>query len=187
MTPTPDKPLPLTSATISTVSSTVSQALSQTAGGLIGTAGPSLTTTFPCPNGGSVTTTPSVTSGIPAMDGSPAVVTISSRTDFNDCRSQSVVIRGDPYLLTTGELTFAPSAPGTQTYSGTSTTHTSGGLRFITDGGEGRVQYDCTLVITSKNAGDGNLQVSITPGGTMSWEFPVGAPATVSNCGPAAP
>ena len=180
----PTSSVPLTAATTTTVSGTVSQALSQTAGGLVGTAGPSLASTYPCPGGGSVTTTPSVT---PTTDGSTSVVTISSRSDFNDCRSQNIVIRGDPYLLTTAEIRLAPSAPGAQTVAGTSTTHTTGGLRFMTDGGEGRVQYDCTLAITLTYAADGTRQISITPGGTLTWEFPVGTPATVGSCGLATP
>ena len=136
--------------------------------------------TYTCPGGGSMTMTmtfnltPTVPSG---------TVTSSSRTEFSDCRSESVTIHGDPYLLMTGETLIVRGSDGL-TSSMTVTMRMTGGLRFEAGATQGRAQYDCTHVM-SFQIGNGapTHQPSITSSGTMTWEQPLGT-VTVRPCGP---
>ena len=62
----------------------------------------------PCPEGGSIRGTYAGT-----LPPNPSATIVStSKTEFNDCNSQGVVMRGDPYLLTTGEHTFGSIVGG---------------------------------------------------------------------------
>ena len=106
----------------------------------------------------------------------------TSRTEFNDCKSQDVIMRGDPYLQTTGEHTFGPIVGGALA-SSTATMRTTGGLRFDANGKQGRAQYNCTQVMTIQFTGTNTPQVSITSSGTITWEQPLGT-LTVRPCGP---
>ena len=137
--------------------------------------------TYTCPGGGSMTMsmtfnlTPTVPSG---------TVTSSSRTEFNACRSESVTIHGDPYLMMTGETVVVRGADRL-TSSMTVTMRMTGGLRFEAGATQGRAQYDCTHVMSVQfvNGTPSQPSTSITSSGTITWEQPLGT-VTVRPCGP---
>ena len=136
--------------------------------------------TFPCPSGGSVTMTMTLTT-VPT--GPSRTVTSSSRTEFSDCRSESVTIHGDPYLMMTDETVVVRGADPF-TSSTTVTMRMTGGLRFEAGATQGRAQYDCTHVMSFEIGNGAPLhQPSITSSGTMTWEQPLGT-VTVRPCGP---
>ena len=167
-----------TSATETFVIGAVTQAVSQAAIVAPGSDVPN-TITFPCPDGGSITSTHHGTLP-PNLD---STIATSSRTEFNDCKSQNVIVRGDPYLLTTGEHTFGPIVDG-RVSSAHATMRTTGGLRFETNGTLGRAQYNCTMAIAIQFANSGPPQVSVTPTGEIEWEQPLGTPVRRVACGP---
>jgi hypothetical protein len=104
--------------------------------------------------------------------------------EYSDCRSQSVTINGDPYLMMTGEHAFTPPAVSGGQPSMTATLRTSGGLRFDAGGTPGRAQYDCTQVLSMQFGGNGTpTQPSVTSTGTITWEQPLGT-IRVLPCGP---
>jgi hypothetical protein len=111
-------------------------------------------------------------------------VTSSSRTEFSDCRSESVTIHGDPYLMLTGETVIVRAADGL-TSSMTVTMRQTGGLRFEAGATQGRAQYDCTHVMSLQfvNGTPSQPSMSITSSGTMTWEQPLGT-VIVRPCGP---
>lgn len=173
----------VTTATQGIVSAAVSLALSQAAV-VVPSDTPSITLTYPCPDGGSVNMTFSVTGPAQPLEPAGTVVT-TSRTEFNDCKSQSVIIRGDPYLVVTGEHVFTPIVES-RPLNSTATMHTTGGLRFEGNGVQGRAQYNCTQVVTIDFGSNGTPIVSGTSSGTITWEQPLGT-ITVRPCGPPAP
>jgi hypothetical protein len=131
-----------------------------------------------CPGGGSMT----ITVNVMTPAGPSGTLTMSSRTEFNDCRSQTVTINGDPYLMMTGEHVFSRGADGAPT-SMTATIRMTGGLRFDAGGTPGRAQFNCTQVMSAQIASNGTLsQLSMTSSGTMTWEQPLGT-VTVRPCG----
>src|SRR5262249_38315429 len=80
---------------------------------------------IPCPNGGSATMTINVTAPAGVSGTGPP----STRTEFTDCRSQTVTINGDPFLTMAGEHVFVRGADGGAS-SMTATIRMTGGLRF---------------------------------------------------------
>ena len=169
----------VSAATQAAVSSTVTQSSLQVA--LLGSIGPSNAITMPCPDSGSMTL--AFTATPPAFGAQTFVST--SRTEFNDCRSQAVLIQGDPYLETTSEHT-APAPSGGVLTSMTSTMKTTGGLRFTANGVQGRTQYNCQQVVTMQMV-NGTLQFQMTSSGSITWEQPVGSTPIVRPCGPSTP
>src|SRR6185295_10945086 len=93
--------------------------------------------TFPCAGGGSIVTT--FGGSLPRDPGT--VLTTSSRSEFRDCKSGNTTINGDPYLESHNQHVFSDPSHGGAV---TSTMSTSGGLRFDTNGVQGRVQFNCT-------------------------------------------
>src|SRR5262249_18465897 len=125
-----------------------------------------------CPGGGSMTLTFSATP--PAATSN--TITTSARMDFSDCRSQSVTINGDPYLMMSSEYAFSPPT-GSPTV--TATNRMTGGLRFDAGGVQGRAQYDCTQTMTMQIGSGGTPTPSaITSTGTITWEQPLGTVTT---------
>jgi hypothetical protein len=107
------------------------------------------------------------------------------RTEFNDCRIQGVVLRGDPYVLISTELPPSPlpldgtpSLPQETTF----TSRTTGAIRAIVGTSELRVQYDCTTAIRIIYLADGSTQATVTPSGTMTWESPPGVVVMTRGC-----
>jgi len=143
---------------------------------LSATPGPS--SVIPCPGGGSMTMTTNVT--LPA-DPSETLTT-STRAEFNECRSQTVTINGDPYLAMAGEHAIVHGADGL-ILGVTTTLRTTGGLRFDAGGTQGRARYDCTLVSSAPVVNGTPSQPSISSSGTITWEQPLGT-VTVRPCGP---
>src|SRR5262245_10496805 len=167
-----------TGATEAVIASAVTQAVSQAAIFAPGSDAPN-TMPFPCPDGGTITATYNGT--LPPDLNTP--IKSTSKIEFNDCRSQGVIVRGDPWLLTTGEHTFGPIVGGTLS-SANSTMRITGGLRFETNGKPGRAQYDCTMAIAIQYVSTGPPQVSVTSTGTIAWEEPLGTPVRSVACGP---
>lgn len=192
--PTSPTPSGLDAATEATVTTTVGQALSQTAasgatlvsGGPIVSAGsPVFTTTFPCPSGGSIVTTMSVPTSTTDAQGTLSLKG-TSRTEFNDCRSQNVVMRGDPALVQSSDFEFqTPSAGAPVTL--TATTQTTGALIAESNKVETRVRFDCTSVITIQIGATAPPSPTPRPSpiytGTMTWETPLGTVVRTSACG----
>jgi hypothetical protein len=112
-------------------------------------------------------------------------LTLSSRMEFNDCQSQSVLIQGDPYLETTSEYAFdtVPTSPTSALPNGSSTTRMTGGLRITSNGVQGRLRYDCSHVMTWQVL-NGVPQFSTAASGTIVWEQPIGSEPRVRPCGP---
>src|SRR5262245_53010791 len=135
-------------------------------------------TTITCPGGGSMTVTTNVT--LPS--GPAAILTTSTRTEFNDCRSQTVTMNGDPYLTMAGEHVFVRGADGLTT-GVTTTLHMTGGVRFDAGGTQGHARYDCTEVMSLQLVNGAPSQPSISSSGTITWEQPLGS-VTVRPCGP---
>jgi hypothetical protein len=180
--------------TQATVSATVGQALSQTAtsgatlvsGGPIVSAGsPVFTSTFPCPSGGSIVTTMSVPASTSDGQGTLSLKG-TSRTEFNDCRSQNVVMRGDPALIQSSDFEFQSSSGGSPVTL-TATTQTNGAIIAVSNSVETRVRFDCTSVITIQIGGTSPPPPAPRPSpiytGTMTWESPLGTVVRTSACG----
>jgi hypothetical protein len=162
------------------VTQTIVGALTQAASMLISTTpdGLSRVVTYSCPAGGSMTMTIDLATP-PAPSGG---VTTSTRTEFNDCRSQTVTINGDPYLTMTGEHAFVRDADGRMT-SMTATIRQAGGVRFDAGATQGRARYDCTQVMSMQIVNGTPSVLSMTSAGTITWEQPLGT-VTVRPCGP---
>jgi len=133
---------------------------------------------YPCPEGGSIDTT--FSAGLPTGPGS--TLTMTSKMEFNACKSQGLVIQGDPYLLTSGEYMIGPIVDNLPS-SMTTTTRTTGGVRFTGAGTTGRAQYDCTQLMAIQFSSNGPPQISATSSGTITWEQPLGT-VTTRPCGP---
>ena len=176
----PSTVTPPTSLSPATTQGIIGATLTQATSALVSASsdGLSRVMTYTCPGGGSMTMT--MTFNVTPTSGT---VTSSSRTEFNACRSESVTIHGDPYLMMTGETVVVRGADPL-TSSTTVTMRMTGGLRFEAGATQGRAQYDCTHVM-SFQIGNGapTHQPSITSSGTMTWEQPLGT-VTVRPCGP---
>jgi hypothetical protein len=177
----PSTVTPPTSVSPAATQGIVGATLTQATSVLVSAAsdGSSRVITYTCPGGGSMTMTMTINVTPTAPSGT---VTTSSRTEFSDCRSQTVTIHGDPYLTMTGESVFVRSADGL-TSSVTATIRMTGGLRFEEGATQGRAQYDCTQVMSLQIVNGTPSQPSITSSGTMTWEQPLGTVA-VRPCGP---
>lgn len=175
---TPSTVTPPTSVGPAATQGIVAATLTQAASAVV-TAAPdgSKVITYPCPSGGSMTMTINVTT--PA--GLTGTLTSSTRTDFNDCRSQTVTMTGDPYLMIAGEHVFVRGADGVLS-SVTGTIRITGGLRVDDGGTQGRARYDCTQVMSVQIVNGTPSQPSITSSGTITWEQPLGT-VTVRPCG----
>jgi hypothetical protein len=165
-------------ASESAVMSAMAQAMSQVA--LVGrTTGDTPNSfTMPCAGGGSMVMT---LSPLPQPQGS--VLRSSSRIEFRDCKNQTVIINGDPYLETSIELSF--STPGSGTGDSVSTLRTTGGLRINNNGVQGRVQFNCTTTVSISMANGSTPRVSVSSSGTTTFEQPLGSTPVVRPCGPA--
>lgn len=176
----------LDAAAETTANAMVMQALSQTAAsGVTLASSPTVSPvhTFACPEGGNVTTTVSVPA-LTANGGLQVPFTMTSRTEFNDCRSQNVTMRGAPALVHSSE--FSPSGPtsGPPTVL-TATMRTSGGIAIISNGVESRMLVDCTTVMVAPVGQPGSTPLpQFTWTGTMTWESPVGVVTRTTGCGP---
>jgi hypothetical protein len=168
-------------ATQAGVMSAVSQAFSQSAlvaAGPIGTS--PFTTTYACAAGGTITSTMSV----PSPPGPSGSLTMSSRLEFNACQTANATLQGDPYIDTSSEYSTIPGANGAMTISMTS--QMTGGVRFTSNGVQGRAQYACAIVTTMQfaSAGSGTPQITTASSGSITWEQPLGATPTSRSCGP---
>jgi len=134
--------------------------------------------TMPCPGGGSIVTTFSMTA--PQLAN---VYRSTSRTEFRDCRNQTVTLNGDPYLETSAEHVF--SSTGAPSTDSTSTITTSGGVRMESGGVVGRAQFNCTMIMSVHLVNGGSPQVSVSASGTIAFEQPIGSTPVVRPCGPA--
>ena len=107
----PSTVTPPTSVSPATTQGIVGATLTQATSMLVSATpdGLSRVITHTCPGGGSMTMTMTfnVTPAAPS-----GMVTSSTRTEFSDCRSESVTIHGDPYLMMTGETVFVRGADG---------------------------------------------------------------------------
>jgi hypothetical protein len=162
---TPSTVTPPTSVSPAATQGIVGATLTQATSVLVSAApdGSSRVITHACPSGGSMTMTINVTT--PA--GPSGTVTTSTRTEFSDCRSQTVTINGDPYLTMTGEHVFVRGADGL-TSSMTATIRMTGGLRFDAGATQGRARYDCTQVMSLQLVNGTPSQPSITSSGTIT-------------------
>ena len=106
----------------------------------------------------------------------------SSRTEFRDCRNKTVTINGDPYLESSSEF-LLPTPGGTG--ESTSTTRMTGGMRFDNGGVQGRVRFNCTVIMTMRLVPGSPPEVSMTASGTTTFEQPLGSTPVVRPCGPA--
>lgn len=134
--------------------------------------------TMPCPDGGTIKLTYSA--AMPTGPGS--TLTTSSKTEFDNCKSQNVTIQGDPYLESSGEHVVGPIV-NNQPSTLTSTMRTTGGLRFEATGTQGRARYNCTQVMSITFGSNGLPTISTTSSGTITWEQPLGT-VTTRPCGP---
>src|SRR5262245_35828628 len=171
---------PPANASVAATQGIVGAVVTQATSGVITAApdGSSRAFTHACPDVGSITTTTNVTT----PPGSSGTMTLSTRTEFSDCRSQTVTINGDPYLTTAGEYVFVRGADGVLS-STTATIRMMGGLRFNAGATQGRARYDCTHVVSFRIVNGTPSQPSISSGGTITWEQPLGTVA-VRPCGP---
>ena len=161
----------------SVVTSAMRQAMSQVALVAPTSGGAPNTFTMACAGGGSMV----ITVGMPAPSQNN-IYRSSSRTEFRDCRNQSVTLNGDPYLETSAEHSFpTPSGPGGDSIS---TLQTSGGIRIDNAGVLGRVRIDCTMIVTVRLVNGSSPQVSLTSSGTITFEQPLGSTPVVRPCGP---
>jgi hypothetical protein len=185
--PTPSSGLVPDTTAEAVVNVMVVQAVSQTAasGATLAAALPIAPVRIvPCPDGGNVTTTISAQDVTTNVTG--ASFTFSSRTEFNDCRSQNVTMRGAPALTLWGDvsvgLTSGPPS-GAPTVV-TSTMRTTGGVLTVASGVESLMRIDCTTVMVSQGGQLGSLpQMSWT--GSIVQESPIGTVVRTSGCGPA--
>jgi hypothetical protein len=134
------------------------------------------TFTMPCPGGGTIVTTFSMA---PPSQGN--VYRSTSRTEFRDCKNQTVTLNGDPYLETTAEHSF--SSTGGPVGDSTSTLTMTGGMRMDGNGVRGRAQFNCTT-IASVHVVNGAPQFSFTSSGTITFEQPIGSTPVTRPCGP---
>jgi hypothetical protein len=176
---TPSSPTVSTPATQAAVGAAVNQAVSQVAMSAPMSGDVVHSMTFPCPDGGSIVSTYSA--ALPTGPGS--TLTTTSKMEFNACKSQSVIMNGDPYLLSSGEHVMGPIVDNVLS-SMASTMRITGGLRFDANGVQGRAQYNCTQVMTIQFSGNGPPQITMTSSGTITWEQPLGT-VTTRPCGPA--
>jgi len=143
--------------------------------------GPSPVVTVPCADGGSM----SMTFGSPTQPISSGTFTSSSRLEFTDCRTQTVTINGDPFIMMDGTYTFT-TGTGNVPSSMTATTRMTGGLRFDAAGMPGRARYDCTMTTSMPIPANGSstqpVLATITSSGTITWEQPLGT-VSVRPCG----
>ena len=162
-----------------TVSSAVADGMNQVAVRAPTTGDVVNTFTMPCPGGGSIVLTFGGT--LPRDPGT--VLTTSSRSEHRDCKYGNTTINGDPYLESTNEHIFSgPGATGTST----STMRATGGLRFDADGVQGRVKFNCTMIVTIPPPDGASRPLpSMTWSGTTTWEQPIGSTSVVRPCGPA--
>jgi len=162
----------------SAVMSAMTQAMSQLA--IVGRTSSDTPSTFsmPCAGGGTIVITLSAT--LPSQQTN--VYRSASRTEFRDCKNQTVTLNGDPYLETSAEHSFP--TPGGTGGDSISTLQTTGGMRIDSGGVQGRVQLTCTMTV-SVRSGNGSPQVSSTSSGTITFEQPLGSPPVVRPCGPA--
>lgn len=181
--PTASTSLSIDAAAEATVNATVQEALLQTAAPVV-TLAPdtpfSSVFTHACPDGGSITTTVSLPSPI-AGGPVPSSFTMNSRTEFKDCRSQNITMRGDPALVYSSEYKTSAAAPGAPTVV-TATTQTTGGLLITSNGVESRVRYNCESLMVIQLGSTSLPQISST--GTVTWESPVGTVTRTTGCGP---
>jgi len=167
-------------------SAMVMQALSQTAASEVTLASSlplSPVTSYQCPGGGNITTTttmPALTAGV-AQQGA---FTLTSRTEYNDCRSQNVIMRGAPALEHTSEIRTSGGSSGASTVL-TATMRMTGGLSATSNGVESVMRVDCTSVMVIELGQLGSMPVpQVTWTGTMTWESPAGIVVRTSGCGP---
>jgi hypothetical protein len=132
--------------------------------------------TMPCPGGGSIVLTFTT-----ASQQQTNVYRSTSRTEFQNCTTQTVTLNGDPYLETSAEHSFSTSGPGGDSVS---TMTTTGGLRMSSGGVTGRAQFNCTM-IASVHVVNGTPQVSVSSSGTITFEQPLGSTPVTRPCGPA--
>jgi hypothetical protein len=159
----------------SAVMSAMAQAMSQLA--VVRPTGDPPTLTMPCGGGGSIVITLGT---LPPQQAN--VYRSSSRIEFRDCRNQTITLNGDPYLETSAEHAFpTPSGAGGDSVS---TLRTTGGLRIDSSGVQGRVQFNCTMVVNVSSV-NGSTQSSATWSGTTTFEQPLGSTPVVRPCGPA--
>lgn len=104
---------------------------------------------------------------------------MTGRIEFNNCEAQNVTIQGDPYLEMSG--TFSMPVSGGATTTASSSEHITGGLRFTSNGEQGRAQYDCSIAMTMQMS-SGAPQVSMTASGTIMWEQPLGSAPVTYSC-----
>jgi len=185
--PTAPATVSIDSTTQAAVTATVGQVLSQTAA-----SGSTVTLSLPpppvistpCPSGGSITTTFALPEPIgDRASGSPLTsFTLTSRTDFNDCRSQNVTMRGDPALVHSSKFETSGTGPGTPT-SMTATMQTKEAIVAVSNGVESRVRYDCSSVMVLQIGSTSLPQIAST--GTITWESPLGTVVRTTGCGPA--
>jgi hypothetical protein len=161
----------------SAVISAMSQAMSQVAFAGRTTGITENTFTSPCAGGGSMVMT---MNPLPQQGN---VFRSSSRIEFRDCTNQTVTINGDPYLETSIDLLFSTPAGGTGGDS-VSTMRTTGGVRIISNGVQGRVQFNCTTTVNISMANGSSPQISSSSSGTITFEQPLGSTPVVRPCGP---
>jgi hypothetical protein len=121
----------------------------------------------------------------PADRTTPSTFRTTSRMEPRDCRYGTTTVNGDPYIQMSSEHVTTGSLVAGTISGSTSTMRTTGGLRFETNGVQGRAKYDCTdvLTITYPTTPGGSLQISRQSSGTVTWEQPLGSPV-VRPCGP---
>lgn len=136
--------------------------------------------TTACPSGGTVTTT---FLNVPPSSSGSGPLSVSARSDYNDCRSPTSILRGDPAIFHTTTMEVSGVGSGAAT-SGTltATTKTTGGLLIESASSTLRVRFDCgsTMVTTLGSLGLPQIRWS----GTITWESPLGAPPRTTSCGP---
>jgi hypothetical protein len=139
---------------------------------------------YPCPGGGDITITTTMPTTVDAFQ--QGVITLTSRTEYNDCRSQNVTTRGAPALVHTSEIRtpgLVPSGPANLT--GTMRTTTTGGLSITSNGVESLMRVDCASVMVIELGQPGSMPLpQITWTGTMTWESPAGTVVRTTPCGP---
>ena len=184
--PTPSLGLP-DAAAEAAANAMVVEALSQTtaAGATLASSLPlSPVRIYPCPGGGNIT----ITTTLPAtLDGfQQGALTLTSRTEYNDCRSQNVIMRGAPALVHTSEIrTPGPVSGAPSNLTGTMRTTTTGGLSTTSNGVESLMRVDCASVMVLEFGQPGSMPLpQITWTGTMIWESPAGTVVRTTPCGP---
>ncbi len=181
--PTPAPGAGIDPAAEAAVNATVQQAIAQS--GIAGAPStppvPALnSTTFACPGGGNITTTFAFPPApVLTPDGTVSSFILTGRTEFNDCRSQSVTMRGDPAIIYSTE--FKSGGRTSVAAPSTMTTTITGAIRVDSNGAESRVRYDCvsTWVVQLETP----ASPTVTSSGTITWEAPVGTVVRTIPCG----